>query len=84
MIVTQSGHDKVGTWQEVTRDVYEDFKRAFGEEPGRITAVGIMTDTDNTGSAVEAYYGDIAFRRAEPPPAVADDDPLTASTTAQK
>jgi hypothetical protein len=43
------------------QNVYEDYKRAFGEEPGRIKAIGIMTDTDNTGQSVEAYYGDIAF-----------------------
>lgn len=67
MIVAESGRDKVGTWQEVTRNVYEDFRRAFGEEPGMITAVGIMTDTDNTGENVHAYYGDIAFRRIAPP-----------------
>lgn len=67
MIVAESGRDKVGTWQAVTRDVREDYRRVFGEEPGRITAIGIMTDTDNTGANVHAYYGDIAFHRAPPP-----------------
>jgi hypothetical protein len=70
MIVAESGRDKVGAWQEVTRNVYEDFKRAFGEEPGQITAIGIMTDTDNTGENVHAYYGDILFRSIAPPRAV--------------
>ena len=67
MIVAESGRDKLGNWQEVTRNLREDFKRAFGEEPGRITAIGIMTDTDNTGENVHAYYGDIVFRRVAPP-----------------
>ncbi|MBX9812017.1 MAG: DUF3047 domain-containing protein [Burkholderiales bacterium] len=67
MIVAESGRDKVGHWQEVTRNVYEDYKRVFGEEPGRITSIGIMTDTDNTGENVHAYYGDILFRRIAPP-----------------
>lgn len=67
MIVAESGREKVGAWQEVTRNVYEDFKRAFGEEPGTISAIGIMTDTDNTGENVHAYYGDIQFRRGAPP-----------------
>jgi len=67
MIVAESGRDKVGIWQDVTRNVYEDFKRAFGEDPGAITAIGIMTDTDNTGGNVHAYYGDIQFRRVPPP-----------------
>ena len=67
MIVAESGREKVGLWQDVTRNVYEDFKRAFGEDPGRITSIGIMTDTDNTGENVHAYYGDIVFRRVPPP-----------------
>lgn len=67
MIVAESGRDKVGAWQEVTRNLYEDFKRAFGEEPGTVTAIGIMTDTDNTGENIQAYYGDIQFRRIAPP-----------------
>lgn len=67
MIVAESGRDKVGHWQEVTRNVYQDYKRAFGEEPGRIISIGIMTDTDNTGENVHAYYGDIQFRRMAPP-----------------
>jgi hypothetical protein len=67
MVVAESGRDKLGDWQEVTRNLYEDYRRAFGEEPGRITAIGIMTDTDNTGENAHAYYGDIVFRRVAPP-----------------
>lgn len=67
MIVAESGRGKLGEWQEVVRNVYEDYKRAFGEEPGNITTIGIMTDTDNTGANVHAYYGDIVFRRVAPP-----------------
>ncbi len=67
MIVVESGRDKLGSWQDVTRNVVEDYRRAFGEEPGQISAVAIMTDTDNTGSKVHAYYGDIEFRRPAAP-----------------
>jgi hypothetical protein len=67
MLVAESGRDKLGLWQQVTRNVYEDYKRAFGEEPGPITAIGIMTDTDNTGANTHAYYGDIQFLRVAPP-----------------
>ena len=67
MIVAESGRGRLGDWQEVVRNVYEDYRRAFGEEPGKITAIGIMTDTDNTGTNVHAYYGDIVFRRVAPP-----------------
>jgi hypothetical protein len=63
MIVADSGNGKVGAWREHTRNVYEDYKRAFGEEPPRVRSIGIMTDSDNTGAESEAYYGDITFLR---------------------
>ena len=66
MIVAASGPRGLGRWQRVTRNVAEDYRRAFGEEPGTITGVGIMTDTDNTGAVAQAYYGDIAFRQKPP------------------
>lgn len=73
MIVVETGRDKLGSWQDVTRNVIEDYRRAFGEEPGRISAVGIMTDTDNTGGNVHAYYGDILFRKILPATTAAAD-----------
>jgi hypothetical protein len=66
MIVADSGAANLRQWREQRRNVYEDYKRAFGEEPPRVRSVGIMTDSDNTGADVEAYYGDIAFLKAVP------------------
>lgn len=63
MIVAESGEENLGAWLSETRNVYEDFKRAFGEDPPRIRSIGIMTDSDNTGVDAEAYYGDISFLR---------------------
>jgi len=63
MIVASSGSAGVGAWQEISRDVVADFRRAFNEEPGRLLAYGIMSDTDNTGETVEAWYGEITFAR---------------------
>jgi hypothetical protein len=67
MIVAESGRDRLGSWQEVTRNIVEDYKRAFGEYPGPVTAIGIMTDTDNTGDNAHAWYGDIAFHKSTLP-----------------
>ena len=72
MIVAESGRERLGRWQEVTRNIVEDYKRAFGKYPGPITSIGIMTDTDNTGDNAHAWYGDIEFRRAVAPPVIAE------------
>jgi hypothetical protein len=64
MVVADSGDGNVGAWREEVRNVYEDYRRAFGEEPPPIRTIGIMTDTDNTGTVAEAFYGDIGFEKA--------------------
>jgi hypothetical protein len=64
MIVVENGDRHLGEWVSVRRNVREDFLRAFGEEPGDIVAVGVMTDVGDDGSPRKAYYGDITFRQA--------------------
>lgn len=64
MIVVESGTAGLNQWMTEERNVYEDYKKAFGEEPPMISGVAIMTDTDNTGESATAYYGDIVFRKA--------------------
>ncbi len=66
MLMVESGPERVGEWVTEKRNVYEDYRRTFDEEPGRITTIGIITDTDATKQKVEGYYGDIAFLAAEP------------------
>jgi hypothetical protein len=45
------------------RNLYEDYKKAFGQEPPMISGIAIMTDTDNTAESAIAYYGDILFKK---------------------
>jgi hypothetical protein len=63
MIVVESGATKLNRWVNEERNLFEDFKKAFGYEPPMISGVAIMTDSDNTGESAIAYYGDIVFRR---------------------
>lgn len=66
MIAVESGPNRVGQWVTVERNIVEDFRRAFGEDPPRVGAIAIMTDTDNTQESVRAWYGDIEVRRRSP------------------
>ncbi len=63
MIVVESGEEKLNKWVNEERNVYEDYKRAFGKDLPIISGVAIMTDTDNTGEKAIAYYGDILFKK---------------------
>lgn len=68
MVVVESGSQRLGVWIEESRNVYEDYKRAFGEEPPLINGVAIMSDTDNTKERAVAYYGDIVFLKTSDAP----------------
>lgn len=59
MMIAGSGSEGIGQWHEFTRNIAEDYEKAFGEKPGKLIGVGVLTDTDNTGETVEAWYGDI-------------------------
>lgn len=61
MFVVQDGDEKLKQWITERRNVYEDYKKAFGEEPTMISGAAIMTDTDNTRESAVAWYGDIVF-----------------------
>ncbi|HXV68018.1 MAG TPA: DUF3047 domain-containing protein [Nitrospira sp.] len=63
MVVVESGPRQIGIWVDESRNIYEDYKKAFGEEPPMINGVAIMSDTDNTKERVTAYYGDITFTK---------------------
>ena len=57
----ESGADKLNRWLDYERDVRADFLKAFGEEPGLLTSISIMTDTDNTKSVARAWYGPVSL-----------------------
>lgn len=61
MFVVESGTKKLNRWVQEERNIYADYREAFKQEPPMISGVAIMTDTDNTGEAITAYYGDITF-----------------------
>ncbi len=58
-IVVGSGEGGRGSWQRLRRDVRADYVKAFGEAPGVLTSMAMMTDGDNTRSRAEACYGNI-------------------------
>lgn len=61
MVAVESGACLAGTWIEESRNVYEDYRQIFGEEPGKVGGIAIMTDSDNTGTSSRAWFDDIRF-----------------------
>lgn len=58
-IVLDSGTGQLGRWRDHRRHLARDFHRAFGEAPGPLLSVALMTDADNTRSQAQAWYGPV-------------------------
>lgn len=58
-LVMESGAAHIKQWRQYERNIRVDFEKAFGEPPGALVGIAIMTDTDNTRSHAKAWYGDI-------------------------
>jgi hypothetical protein len=60
-IVVESGPAHLRQWRNYRRDLAADFRRAFGEAPGMLVGIAVMTDADNTQSRAETWYGPITL-----------------------
>ena len=60
-MVIESGPQRVNQWISYERNIRADYEKAFGEPPGALIGIAIMTDTDNTRSHAQAWYGPISL-----------------------
>lgn len=60
-LTVESGAQRAGRWLHYQRDVVADFQRVYGEAPGTIIGVGVLTDADALKLQLEAWYGDITL-----------------------
>ena len=56
-LVLESGPARLDQWIDYERDIRADYERVFGEPPGALVGLAIMTDSDNTRSQARAWYG---------------------------
>ena len=62
-VVVRSGSAELGKWHTERRNVREDFKKIYGEEPDNPGAVSISIDSNDTSSYSESFVGLIVFKR---------------------
>lgn len=63
MIPVATGQGQVGEWVEHRANIVQDYRAAFGEDPPPMTAIGVMSDSDNTGESARAYIDYIKIFR---------------------
>lgn len=62
-VVLRTGSAELGKWLTERRNVAEDFRKIYGEEPESPSAVSISIDSNDTNSVAEAFIGPIAFKK---------------------
>ena len=65
--VLRSGPGELGRWLTERRDVLEDYRQVFGEDPEDPRALALSIDTNDPHSEAEALIGRIAFLSAGAP-----------------
>jgi hypothetical protein len=60
-MVVESGPQRLNQLISYERNIRADYEKAFGEPPGALIGIAIMTDTDNTRSHAQAWYGPISL-----------------------
>jgi hypothetical protein len=66
-LVVESGASRLRQWVDYERNIRADYEKAFGEAPGALVGIGIMTDSDNTRSTTQAWYGPVSVGTATGP-----------------
>lgn len=61
-VVVRSGAAVLGQWITERRNVVDDYRRIFAEEPDNPGAVAISIDSNDTRSTAESFLGRILFR----------------------
>jgi len=58
-IMIPIGLDFGNAWQDELVHPWQDYQKIFNEYPSKAIGIAVMSDTDNTGLAVKAWYKDI-------------------------
>ncbi len=61
-VVCRSGDAEANQWLSETRNVLEDYQKAYGRRPSRVKGIRLQINTQHTGTSAESYFGEVAFR----------------------
>ena len=61
-IVIDSGPAELRRWRDHKRDLAADFRLAFGEAPGPLKSMAVMTDSDNSRASARTWYGPVELK----------------------
>jgi len=62
-IVVRSGPNDAGKWITETRNVWEDYRTLFGDEPPVLAGIRIQINSQHTATSGESFFADLVFQR---------------------
>jgi hypothetical protein len=62
-VVLRNHSDPLNQWMEEKRDVLQDYRDLFGDEPPQVGGVTLMIDSDDTKSTAESYFDILRFQK---------------------
>ena len=63
IIVVRSGPAELGKWITETRNVYEDYKKLYGDEPPAVSGMRLQINSQHTGTSGESWFADVVFKK---------------------
>jgi len=63
VVVVRSGPAELGKWITETRNVYEDYKKFYGEDPPVVSGMRLQINSQHTETAAESYFADVVFKQ---------------------
>jgi hypothetical protein len=63
VVVVRSGPAELGKWIAETRNVYEDYKKLFGNEPPLVKGMRFQINSQHTGTSAESYFANVVFQK---------------------
>ncbi len=64
VIVVKSGASDTGKWLTITRNIYEDYRKFFNEEPLSAEGIRVQTNTQHTDGSAEGFVKRIVFSKS--------------------
>lgn len=62
-VVLRNGTDPLGQWETEKRNVLQDYRNLFQEEPPKVGGVTLMIDSDDTNSTAEGTFDILTFSK---------------------
>jgi hypothetical protein len=62
-IVVRSGANEAGKWIAESRNVWEDYRTLFGNEPPALAGIRLQINSQHTATSGESFFADLVFQK---------------------